>query len=240
MCIPVIITVLGLVKTPEDAIQGLDQSVDKVVLHDNSRITEESNYATVWCLWTVHKTIGHLGWSCRKVPSKQITNVGMYLIEGTQKNYFSDEVTKWTFSIHIKSPMRNPQPWRHAVGVVDEFFFNLDNEDKQLFRYPIYLLVGKDGQAPQQNHHYFLRIIKVFSIKPKGRYEWDRRKIHSKQLKLDVGCFCVENDNCKKLKWEKTCDSLCPCMDCWGCWVQSPVDSVKKNLHQHRKNSIGK
>ena len=131
-CIPVSLTVLGLVKTPEDTIQGLNQSVDKVALHDNSRITEGSDYATVWCPPTVHTTIGHLGWSCRKVTSKNITKVGMYLIEGTQNNCISDI---------------------------------------QLFRYPISMLVGQDGQAPQHNNHYFLWILKFFSIKSKGRYE---------------------------------------------------------------------
>ena len=113
--------------------------------------------------------------------------------------------------------------------VVDGFFFHLDNKDKRLFRYPISLLVGKNGQVPQHNHHYFLRILKVFSIKPKSQYEWDQRKIHSKQLKLDVGCFCVGNGQCIKLKWDKMCDNLCPCMDCGGCWVQYPVASVTKN-----------
>ena len=73
-------------KNPEDTIQGLNQSVDKVALHDNSRITEGSDYATVSCHRTVHKTIGQLGWSCRKVLSKTITKVGIYLIEGTQNN----------------------------------------------------------------------------------------------------------------------------------------------------------
>ena len=86
MCIPVSLTVLGLVKTPKDAIQCLNQSADKVALHDNSRITEGSDYATVWYPRTVHKTMGHLGWYCRKVPSKKITKVGMYLIKGTQNN----------------------------------------------------------------------------------------------------------------------------------------------------------
>ena len=47
MCIPTILTVLGLVKTPEDTIQGLNQSADMVALHDNSRITEGSECATV-------------------------------------------------------------------------------------------------------------------------------------------------------------------------------------------------
>ena len=115
-------------------------------MHDNSLITEGSDYATVWRPRTVHNTIGHLGWSCRKVSSKQITNVGMYLIEETQNNCFSDDVTTWTFSSHIESPMHHPQPWRHTVRVVDGFFFHLDNEDKKLFRYPISLLIGKDDK----------------------------------------------------------------------------------------------
>ena len=86
MCIPASLTVLGLAKTPEDAIQGLNQSADKVALHDNSGIMEGSNYATFWCPRTVHKTIGYLGWSCRKMTTKKITNLGMYLIEGTPNN----------------------------------------------------------------------------------------------------------------------------------------------------------
>ena len=145
-----------------------------VALHDNSIITEGSDYATVWCPRTVHKTIGRL---CRKVPSKTINKVGMYLIEGTQNNFFSDGVTKWNFDSHIESPLQNPQPWRHTVGVVDELFFHLDNEDKQLIQYPISLLVGHNGQAPQQNCHYFLRILNFFLLNRrrdmkgiKGRY----------------------------------------------------------------------
>ena len=218
-CIPVSLLVLGLVETPEDAIQGLNQSADIVAIKDNNRITEGSDYATVWCPRAVHRTMGSLGWSCRKIRSKLITNVGMYLIEGTQNNRFSDGVNKWTFDSHIESPIRNPQPWRHAVGVIDGFFFHFDNEDKNLNRYPISLLVGKEGQSPQQNFNYFIRILKVFSIKPKGQYEWNQRSLHRRKLKLDVGCFCVGKVQCKKLKWEKTCDNLCPCMDCGGCWV---------------------
>ena len=61
MCIPVSLMILGLVQTPEDAIQGLNQSVVKAEVHDNSCITEGSDYKTVWCPRTVHKTIGHLG-----------------------------------------------------------------------------------------------------------------------------------------------------------------------------------
>ena len=47
MCIPVSLTVLGLVQTPEDIIYGLNQSAARVKLHDNSRITEGSDYKTV-------------------------------------------------------------------------------------------------------------------------------------------------------------------------------------------------
>ena len=46
-CIPVHLLLLGLVETPEDAIQGLNQSTDMVALQDNSRITEGLDYATV-------------------------------------------------------------------------------------------------------------------------------------------------------------------------------------------------
>ena len=183
----------GIGKDTRECNTGPESIGREVAFHDNSRITEGSDYATVWYPRTVHKTIEHLGWSCRKVPSKKITNVEMYLIEGNQNNCFSDGVTTWIFSSYFESPLHNPQPWKHAVGVVDGFFFYLDNEDIQLFRYPISMLVGQDGQAPQHNNHYFLWILKFFSIKSKGRYEWDRRKVHSKKLKLDVGCFCVGN-----------------------------------------------
>ena len=109
-CIPVSLLVLGLVETPEDAIQGLNQSADIVAIKDNNRITEGLDYETVWCPRSVHRTMGSLGWSCRKVRSKLITNVGVYLIEGTQNNRFSDGVTNWTFDSHIESPLSNPQP----------------------------------------------------------------------------------------------------------------------------------
>ena len=94
MCIPVGLTVLGLVQTPENTIQGLNQSTAKIELHDNSCITEGSDYKTVWCPQTVHKTIGHLGWSCRKFTSKQINNEEMCLVEEIQNNYFSGGVAK--------------------------------------------------------------------------------------------------------------------------------------------------
>ena len=38
-------------------------------------------YKTVWCSRIVHKTIWHLGWSCRKLKSKIIDEEGMYLVE---------------------------------------------------------------------------------------------------------------------------------------------------------------
>ena len=85
--------------------------------------------------------------------------------------------------------MHNPQPWRHTVGVVDAFFYHLDNEDKQLSRYLMSILVGKEGNTPHNNRNYFIKILNVFIIKSKLQYEWDQRKIHSKQLHLDVGCF---------------------------------------------------
>ena len=126
-----------------------------------------SDYATVWRPRTVHKTIGHLGWSCRKVLSKKITNVGMYLIEETPKNCFSDDVTTWTFSSHIESPMHNLQPWRNMVRVVDGFFFHLDNEDRKLFRYPISLLAGKDDKHLNTTITTFLGFSKSFLLNRK-------------------------------------------------------------------------
>jgi len=57
VCIPVSLTVLGLVQTLKDTIQGLNQSAVKVEFHDNSRITEGSVYKTVWCPRTIHRTI---------------------------------------------------------------------------------------------------------------------------------------------------------------------------------------
>ena len=108
MCFPVSGTVLGLAQTPEDAIQGLNQSAGKVEMYDNSRITECSDCKTVWCPRTVHKKIGHLGWSISKLISKHTKEDGMYLVEGTQNNCFSDGVSKWTFKSELGSPMHNP------------------------------------------------------------------------------------------------------------------------------------
>ena len=59
------------------------------------------------------------------------------------------------------------------MGVVEGFFYHLDNGDKQLFRYPISILVGKEGQELYNNHNYFIRLIKLFVIKPKLQFEWD-------------------------------------------------------------------
>ena len=79
----------------------------------------------------------------------------------------------------------------------------------KLFRYPIAILVGKEDRAPNEsNTNYFIRLIKVFVIKPKLQNEWDQRKRQCKQMKLNNGCFCVGKDSCKKLKWKKkTCDN---------------------------------
>ena len=110
MCILISLTVLRLVQTPEDVIHGLNQSAAKVELHENSRITEGSDYKTVWYPRTVHKTIGHLGWSCRKLISKHINQEGTYSFEGIQKNCFSDGVSKWTFKSELGSQMHNSQP----------------------------------------------------------------------------------------------------------------------------------
>ena len=70
MCLPVSLTVLGIVRSPEDAIKCLNQSAECVKLHDNSHITAGSDYKIGWCPRTVHETIWYLGWSCRKLKSK--------------------------------------------------------------------------------------------------------------------------------------------------------------------------
>ena len=108
-----------------------------------------------------------LGLVMQKLITKNINNEGIHLVEDTQNNWFSDGLAKWAFKIKFDSPMHNTQQWRHAVGVVDGFFCHLDIEDKQLFWYPISLLAGKEGDTPHNNHKYFIRILKVFSIKPK-------------------------------------------------------------------------
>ena len=55
----------------------LNQSVEHVEIHDNSRITAGSDYKTGWCPRTVHKTIGYLSCSCSKLKSKIIEEEGM-------------------------------------------------------------------------------------------------------------------------------------------------------------------
>ena len=84
----------------------------------------------------------------------------MYLVELTQENRFSDEKHKWTFNSELGNLLHNPQQWCHAVGVVDEFCYHLDNGDMKLFRYSISILVGTEDRAPNQaNMHYFIRLI---------------------------------------------------------------------------------
>ena len=49
---------MRLVTTPAEAINVLTQSVEKVQLHEQTIITIGSDYKTVWCPRTVHKTVG--------------------------------------------------------------------------------------------------------------------------------------------------------------------------------------
>ena len=66
----------------------------------------------------------------------------------------------------------------------------------------------------------------------------ERYTVNNCNLMTDV--FCVGKDRCKKLKWEKTCEILCPCMDYGGCWVHSLVASEKKDKHHNSKKRNGK
>jgi len=92
----------------------------------------------------------------------------MYLVEGTQDNRFSDGKSKLTFNSELGNPLHNPQQWRHVVGIVDGLFYHLDDEDKKLFRYPISILVGTEDWGPNKaNVNYFIRLIKLFVIKPR-------------------------------------------------------------------------
>ena len=55
------LTVLGLVRSPEEAIQGLNQSAEKVSFKEQIKITTGADYKTVWCSRTVHKILMYLG-----------------------------------------------------------------------------------------------------------------------------------------------------------------------------------
>ena len=78
------------------------------------------------------------------------------------------------------------------MEVVDELFYHLDNRDMILFRYPISILVWKEYRALNKvNLDYFIRLIKVFVIKPKLQNKYDQRKRHYKQMKLDIGFSVV-------------------------------------------------
>ena len=51
-------TVFDTNTTSAEAINVLTQSVEKVQLHEQTIITIGSDYKTVWCPRTVHKTVG--------------------------------------------------------------------------------------------------------------------------------------------------------------------------------------
>ena len=108
------------------------------------------------------------------------------------------------------------------MGVVDGLFYHLDNGDIKLFRYPISILVGKEDRTPNEaNLNYFIHLLKIFVIKSKLQNEWDQRKRRYKHINIDIWCFCVGKDNCKKLKWEQICEDLCPYIDCGRSWARS-------------------
>ena len=54
-CIPVSLTVLGLVHLLEETIKGLDQSVKKISSKEQTRIIVGSDYKTIWYPRTVQK-----------------------------------------------------------------------------------------------------------------------------------------------------------------------------------------
>ena len=77
-CIPVNLTILGLVHSPEEATQGLNQLAEKVSLKRNNTNNR------VWCSRIVYKTIGYLGWSLK--TSKKIEEKGIYLVGKPQND----------------------------------------------------------------------------------------------------------------------------------------------------------
>ena len=81
---------MRLVTTPAEAINVLTQSVEKVQLHEQTIITIGSDYKTIWCPRTVHKTVGKLRWSLIKEQSKNFEEIGIYLVGRIQNNQFYD------------------------------------------------------------------------------------------------------------------------------------------------------
>ena len=80
--------------------------------------------------------------------------------------------------------MYHPSEWRHVVGVVDEFFYHLDNEDVLFFQKTVSRLVGKPEQL-----NYFIRLEKLFVLRPKHLNEQRQRKQRWIQLRLHIRCF---------------------------------------------------
>ena len=124
--------------------------------------------------------------------SKKIKATGMCTIEGIQNNQFNDGYTKWVFNRELLSPIYQPSEWRHAVGFVDGLFYHLDNEVMSLFQNPISRLVGKQEQL-----NYFIRLERVFILRPKHQDKRRQIKRHCRQLMLDIGYFCIGKENAR-------------------------------------------
>ena len=119
----------------------------------------------------------------------------MCLVKGTQNNYFSDGVSKWTFKSELGSQMHNSQPQIHAMGVVDGFVYHLDNGDEHLFRYPISILVRNQAQVslvgnlslPLPNGRWFeylrVRCYRIVSLREKVELEpLDKNSVESRAV----------------------------------------------------------
>lgn len=91
----------------------------------------------------------------------------MYLVEGTQRKFFSDEKTKWFFNNELENLIHHPQQQRYVVGVVDGLFYHLDNVDMTLLKYLISILVGEKEEFLYPNLDYCIRPIEVFGLSPK-------------------------------------------------------------------------
>ena len=73
----------------------------------------------------------------RKLQSKKTEDKSMYLVEGILKNKFYDKITTWLLNRELMNPINTPSKWQHAVVVVGEIVYHLDNEGMNFFEYPI-------------------------------------------------------------------------------------------------------
>ena len=73
LCVLLSLKVLGLVivSTLEEAIIGLNQSAEKLLRREHAKIITGSDYKTIWCPTTVHKTVVSL----RKDKSKKQAHI---------------------------------------------------------------------------------------------------------------------------------------------------------------------